>query len=439
MKFNANFKSIIFYSIAVVSICWCIYRDIQIEKQYTGDLVDRVVGARLQQDGISPYFYHWKVSDGMRYYDPLNNSATTKINDITASPFFHQLLYPISNFQQRTISKIWLVLEYLALLIMAIVALQFTKTKSQRWAVLFVMASFLYTYGWKNNIERGQMYLFIAFFAMLFYFFINRINLYAAALAGLLGMSLILIRPSTLLFLLPFLFLIKSYTFKYKIIFFSGAIIVLLFAFSSSKSRIYWTDYRTAINEHIKAHQHLNPTLQFNEPIAEYAKWEGWDTLQIEKDAKRFPYKKSGEFGNVANFINLGLHVKTPVWVLSSLGISFIILLGLLFFKKFYGTIQLDSFSIAIIGFCMYMVTDIFSPVYRHPYNASQWIFPLLLLATRYTPSSFRKIMIITIIAGLFLNSLALRLLPMQNTLGEYLIFISILGLLFTSKTQYVK
>lgn len=439
MKFDTNFKSIIFYAIAVVSVCWCIYRDIKIEKQYTGDLVDRIVGARLQQDGISPYFYHWKVSDGMRYYDPGNNSTTTKINDITASPFFHQLLYPISNFHQRTISKIWLVLEYLALFIMAVIALQFTKTKSQRWAVLFVMVSFLYTYAWENNIERGQMYLFIAFLAMLFYFFINLKSLPAAAFAGIVGISLILIKPTTLLFLFPFLFLLKRYTFKYKGVFLLSSFIVLIFAFGNSKSRLYWTDYSVSINEQIRDHQKLGPTLQFNTPIVEYGKWEGWDTLQIQKDAQKFPYKKSGEFGNVVNFINLGLHVKTPIWVLSALCIIFITLLGLLFIKKFYGTIQLDTFSIAIIGFCMYMASDIFSPLYRHSYNAGQWIFPLLLLATRYLPSSFKKIFIIAIIAGLFLNSLSLRIIPMQNTLGEYIIYASVLGILFTSKPQLLK
>jgi len=42
--------------LAVCSACWCIYRDIQIEKQYTGDLRNRIVGARLQIDGIPPYF-----------------------------------------------------------------------------------------------------------------------------------------------------------------------------------------------------------------------------------------------------------------------------------------------------------------------------------------------------------------------------------------------
>ncbi|MEJ0082702.1 MAG: hypothetical protein WDM78_17515 [Puia sp.] len=76
---------------AVFSIC--IWRDIQIEKKYTIDLRNRIVGARLQKDGRPPYFYKWKPNDGLRYYDP-NQTDTTYANAATASPFFSPFIIP---------------------------------------------------------------------------------------------------------------------------------------------------------------------------------------------------------------------------------------------------------------------------------------------------------------------------------------------------------
>ncbi|MDP9042728.1 MAG: hypothetical protein M3N30_12170, partial [Bacteroidota bacterium] len=44
-----------------------VIRDVMYDKQYPGDLRNRIVGARLQKDGKLPYHYHWQESDGIRY------------------------------------------------------------------------------------------------------------------------------------------------------------------------------------------------------------------------------------------------------------------------------------------------------------------------------------------------------------------------------------
>jgi len=78
------------------------------------------------------------------------------------------------------------------------------------------------------------------------------------------------------------------------------------------------------------------------------------------------------------------------------------------------------------------MLTDFFSPVHRFLYNGVQWFFPLLLLASGYN----KKYLWIYagIIAGLILNSVSLSFMPMENTLGEYLIFLFLLIFVFKYK-----
>jgi hypothetical protein len=421
--------------LATCSLCWCIYRDVQIEKQYPGDLRNRIVGSRLQMDGRSPYFYHWKsVPPDFRYYDP-ENYTIQKVSSVTATPFFHQLLYPIANLPQRTISRVWLVLEYLVLFIMTVLAIVMAKEQKQKWAVLFSSLFFLHSYAWTANVEVGQMYIIIPFVAMLFYFFMTRPHtLINAGLAGIFAMSLVLIRPTAIVFFLPFLLLTKQYSRKYRLIFVTGSLLVFVFAFGSSNARGYWSDYREAMTEHVKLHQDISPTVKNDEFVPVYEQWEGWDREQIKKDEAHFSYAHNGEHGNFFVFVRVLLHIKLKIWQLSVLCIGALAFLFLLFYRKFRRQ-PFTIYFIALIGFCLYMTTDFFSPIHRHQYNASQWIFPLLLVASGYTPS-FKKIYITGIIAGLLLNAIPVVIMPMQRTVGELLIYASLVGLLLTYKTN---
>ena len=431
---------ITFYLLAVTSLCWCVYRDIHIEMQHPNDLRNRVVGSRLQLDGLSPYFYHWKSADGIRYYDWSNNWPTVQVSNITATPFFHQLLYPIANLPQRTVSKIWLVIEYLVLLVMTVLALWLAKQPKQKWAVVITVLLFLHCYGWRTGIEQGQMYILIPLLALLFYVFITgNPSLFHAVPAGIVFSFLLLVRPNTILFFLPFILLAPRYNVKYKMLFSASFIFVFLFALGSSHSRLYWSDYRKALDEHVRS-QHDLPTLQIkNPPVPVLEQYEGWNRKQVEQ-ARLFAYHdRTNDQGNVFVLLNMllhkltqSVHVRTPLWVLSLLCIIFMLLLCTLFYRTYEHTGQLSVYTVSLLGFYLYMTSDLFSPVHRANYNASQWIFPLLLTASTY--SSIRKIYIAGILTGLLLNSMPVHLFRMQHSLGEYLLFASLLGILFFPK-----
>ncbi len=418
--------------LASCSFAWCIYRDIQIEKQYTGDLRNRIVGARLQKDGQPPYFYKWKKEDGFRYYDP-QNFDTLKVSNITASPFFHQLLYPIADLPQRVISKIWLAIEYLMLLIMIAIGLSLAKKRNQKPAVTIAASLFLYTNAWTGHISAGQLYLAIPFLALLFFYLINKSSYIVNAIfAGLCAATLLLIRPTTIIFFLPFLFIANRYAIKFKVAFVISGLLIFILAFGSHRERSYWMNYKTALSEQLKSHQGLHPAFQLNESDPRPVKWEGWDAEQIAEDASRFHYNYNNEHGNVFVFINTSLKTKIPVWLLAVFAGTFIILLLSAFFKRYPYSSSFNIRYIAILAFCLYMITDIFSPIHRFQYNASQWLFPLLLIASAYHPS--RKKIYVGIIVGLVLNSINLSFMPMEKTMGEYIVFLSILIFLYTSK-----
>ena len=60
---------VLFFCAALTALGLALYRDLTIGPVYTIDLRNRVVGARLMHDGISPYYYKWKTGDPIRYYD----------------------------------------------------------------------------------------------------------------------------------------------------------------------------------------------------------------------------------------------------------------------------------------------------------------------------------------------------------------------------------
>lgn len=414
--------------VAALVLGWTIYRDVQIEKIYPSDLRNRVVGARLQKDGKMPYFYKWKPADGLRYYDP-TNFDTLKVSNITTTPYFNQLLYPIADMEQRTISRFWVYLQYIFLFIMVGMALRFADTFLRKMMVFSVAVSFLFTHAWMKVIETGQMYLFIPLFAFAFYFFLSKPKNTAAALtAGLFAVSLVLIRPNTVFMFLPILFLAGKYHLRYKLTFLIPVIMVLGYIIGSGQQRALWADYAEGLSEQLKLHQDLEPTGQYNGADPGFLSWEGWNRNEIAAAQANTTYFNYSENGNFFVLVERIFGKKlSPVF----LNVASLLLIGIIaglfyFYNRKSG---FELYNIALLGFSLYMVSDLFSPFYRHQYNTVQWLFPLLLAAAGY----IKRYQWIygALAAGIILNIINTPYIKMEHTIGEYVILAAFLSLAF--------
>ncbi len=356
----------------------------------------------------------------------------------TATPYFHQLLYPVANLPQRAISRLWLAFEYLAVIIMVVLALFMVSTRRNKTVVLLTGLLFLFTSAWTRHVWQGQMYIFVSLFAMLFYFFLTRSpSVLNASLAAIFAVSMILIRPTAGLFFLPFLLLICRFPRRYLLSFFISALVIFFLAFGSSMSRVYWSDYRKALVEHIKLHQGMELGSVRYEPDPEFPFWEGWDMEQVKKDSRAFKYTEGSENGNIFVLIKVALKKKFPLWALYTAGLVFMAVIFFLFLKKYYPAKAITIYNVALAGFCIYMASDIFAPIHRFNYNTTQWIFPLLLIAS-HRPPSFKKVYYVGIMAGFLLNSVPFLFLPMQRTLGEYVVYACIVGSLLHTKPKSI-
>ncbi len=420
---------IIFFALV---FSWSVYRDIHLEKRYAGDLRNRVVGARLQKDGRSPYFYKWKQGDGTRYYDP-NNFDSLRVANITASPFFHYLMYPVAELPQRTISVIWLIGQYIVLTLIVALSLSLATTTQQRWCVIIAAALLLLTEAWKMHIGNGQNYSGLVLLAMLFYYCMRKKTLVMCLLAGICVAMLVLIKPTLVLFFVPFLFLLRMYSRQQLAVLLLPMAAACIWIGCSTHQMHLWKDYKQNITQQILLHQQESPEKQVNDPDPVFEVWEGIDPAAIQQAGKLFPDKIYSENGNFFVLTQQLFHIKINTTVLSFLSAACIVLLLLVFYLR-----HRDSgFTLpatALAGYCLFMTTDLFSPVYRHQYYAVLWLFPLMLGASLYQ-ESLKKIYVV-IAVGLLLNITNIPFLPMEHTMGEYIMLGGFIVLSLRRKTQ---
>lgn len=412
--------------LCAAAFAWCVNRDMEREKQYTVDLRNRIVGARLQMDGKLPYFYKWKPEDGIRYYDPIKLD-TTYTNAITASPFFHHLLYPIANLPQRQLSKIWLGIEYCLFIACVLIAFSLATTYWQRWAVAITGILGLFTVAWQLHVYLGQYYIVIPFLAMALVFCLRRKNSVTfALLAGCLAATFVFTRPSAIVFFLPFLLLRKQFSAKYLICFLAPILLLAGYSLLSPTERSLWADYKKSIAAHMKDHMSPDREERMDAYQPPYIhQWEGWHQDSIRDEMKKNYIDWKFEFSNISsiakNIFHINLSEKT---LIISLAVSWMLLVALFY----YESKQAANFNIAhaaIFGFCLYMLADFFSPIRRIEYYAIQWMFPLLLCASLYNPR--QKVLYILLAIGVLLEIADAPFIKMRHTLGELIILLALL------------
>jgi hypothetical protein len=434
IRMSSKSVYLIFLTICGMAFVYALYRDIRSQDHCSGsDLRNRVVGARIIKDGHSPYFYKWKESDGARYYDHDNydpdHCESGSLSTITATPFFHHLLYPIAEWPQSLIFRVWLVIQYLLWIGIVVFFFRLARTPVQQYAVLTIAILFLFTEAWTITIFYGQYYLFVPFFAMLFYWLVkNRKNELMAAAAGLVAITLVLVRPNALLFFLPFLLLYKTYPRNYLIVLAIPILFLTGWTVLDKTEIGLWKDYSAAIKGHIAAHQALQPFIH-SAPFWPLRQWEG-----IDADKMTDPGPKEGE-NEEGNFFLLVKRYYRPGLGLVPLQILTVcLILGVLgvFYLRHRAKEAFSPPQVAMLGYALYMISDLFSPITRWQYYTVQWIFPLLLAAAVYDRRD--KWAFLLLLAGLGLNVININRINIEHSIGEYLMLAALISLSFIRK-----
>ena len=108
-------------------------------------------------------------------------------------------------------------------------------------------------------------------------------------------------------------------------------------------------------------------------------------------------------------------------------------LLKMRFLKKNYRRPDISLAQLAMFGYCLYMLTDLFSPVTRWLYYAVQWLFPILLALATFPLRKFsdKALLIVGLVVGAGILVVGLPFAHVY-TAGEYLCFFTFLALTLT-------
>lgn len=406
-----------------------VYRDMQFEKQYPADLRNRQVGARLIEDGKLPYFYKWKQGDPERYYDP-SNADSLKVSVITATPFFHRLLAPVCDMPFSSLSKFWIAAQYTCFILIVVAALSLCTTPFNRLVVLNTAILFLYTEAWMMHVKSGQVYIInAALFSIIAWLLLAGKKQWMTIAAGFFITVLILTRPIAVVLLVPFLLFYKQ---NKKLLLFSALNCLLygLFCVASPFERALWKDYTAGMAEQVKLHQNMRPALQHNDTMPINV-LEGYNRTTALKLAATIPNKS--ENGNVFHLYHIYLHKVMPVYVLNGLWVITMFFCCFYYYRK-TKPLPFNIAAAVIFALTLYMLTEIFSPVYRHQYNTVQWL-PIALIALACM-RNYLNLAALFIVTGILLNVTNTHLLPMRHTIGEFFLLTGLLLAVYRSNNM---
>jgi hypothetical protein len=403
-----------FFIISIILIVLSMVKDARLENTYTGAaLRNRIVGTRYMQEGMDPYFSKWKPGMDERFLDPID-SPEYNVNRCTVTPSLLLLHVPLSFLNYSYIKFIWLLLELAAFVLILFFFIDLATTQQEKQLIIIVASFFiLASDSWHFHIDRGQMYVFYAFFISLAYWLSQKTFKMNQEMSGfILGFSAWL-RPPMIFMMLPF---IAGKKFRSLGGFAAGISIGILISLFAGQIPI-WESYFKAMS------------------IWSHAQLEG---MPMDLSLSSIKYPLTGEgvnlmlFGmdyDIEFFSIQALAMQYPGLALSPLILQLIyvglaLAIAIYFFIK--GT--KDYQSIFIIGFLLIMLNEYFLPAPRCSYNYVQWIFPLVLMAGRFDFSNVRLV-VIFLLAWFLLC--ALSWVPNNLIVGEALLWIGTLLFVF--------
>lgn len=416
MKYKKYIQHFVAFVIGILLLLPALLRDIKLEASYPSDLRNRQVGARLIKDGRLPYFYHYALADGTRYLD-IKNCGPLSASNITATPYLHQLLIPICELPFRKFSFLWLVITYALLAIMYVLVQTISTTVFSKVVAWLSVVIFPYTEAWKIHVYQGQYYLIIPFLLLVFYWlFIKKQTWLNILLIGIVGVSIVLVRPTAMVFFLPFLFLLKQYKQQIFSILTMG-ICAVVFLLANPFQKSLWQQYSAGIKEHIKIHQNAHPTLQTNPACPEVTNVEGFNLTEI--NAHLTPQTFYSEAGNFHTLWQMVVKQPLPLNQLYIIEFAVMLLLVITYYISHKKAHTFSILNAILLGFALLMLADLFAPINRGQYNTVQWIFALLLI-TQINFTNKTRWCLLLIWLGLILNIANVSFIKMEHTIGEY-------------------
>lgn len=403
------------------------------------DMRNRVVGARLMHDGISPFYYQWYPGAPLRYVieRDIDTNHYRRVSPVTSSPVFHRLLIPVSGYDEPVIDRSIYILFYVLLAIMMLIVIK--ESKDLLLTLLFFIP-FLFSDGWNFHILMGQVYFLFGFLLFLISLCLIRRQYLAA---GLLLALLVLLRPNCLVFIAPFFLMWRRYR-PFILGFFAGLAVYGLFVLSSPFEQENWRDYIASLRDYTRIHlAFLDPKPDAPKPSSVNIEpllprvFEGEDIEAMKRMKEQTPETRVNH--GPSNFFMIYKFVfhKAPGALLLHILLagSYLIVLGGLLWKRQQQAQQgWATEPLIFSGLLLYSLSCFFSPIITFPYQMPQWMTAgaLMLICHRKIPRTLIGLFLL----GLLLNLVYLPEINGLHTLTDMLFCATLLGVILLGRWE---
>lgn len=329
------------------------------------DFRNRVVAARIADAGMNPYHFKWDPSFPLEFYDPSdeNDMVFTRMTSPPTTLFVHQLYSSRPWTEQKAVNFFlgW------ALLIGIAGAVVFSQKKITAFASslsALVLGVFALSGAWQFHAERGQQYIYGAFFLTL-------AACFRGGASGVFSTFAAYFRPT--LGLSAFFAFRKDRGFRHLA---AAAItsVVLIIPVFLKVPLAWWKDYFSASRDwYLHVHNlqaRLDPALVKTFPMIGSA----------DGDAHLAHYENFGVWGNVFYHFLLKLFKWVPSY---NTGMIALVLLVLASGWILWKARSENALAFGLRFFSMIYLTDMILPAPRSGYNAVLF-FPALVMAAVY-------------------------------------------------------
>jgi len=379
-KFILNSVLVLSIAIAFLSLL----NDFRNTTNYPGvDFRNRVVGARVFDKGLDPYFFKWQPGMSERLLD-MSSSPSSTVSRLTITPpmlILHTSMSPLSYLSQRII---WLLVQWTCLLSIIWIFYSLTSSTNKKKLVLIFGFIFTSTYWWIFHVERGQIYICYTFLFALSYWLYKKRYKNSQLLSGFVFGLTIALRPTFILSIFP-LMLYKKWKMLLGVLF-CFLLLINITVFKGADFNL-WQSYTKAMHQH--------DLIQIGElPLAQY------EFFVIRNESKTKAVIENFIGIEVENFSMLSTNssFRTALgyfldFRLTSMQMKFIFAIFILLYVGYLAKIKFKNNKKSLlrsneiksellflsIG-TMIALSDFFLPAERTSYYNVQWLIPLFLL-----------------------------------------------------------
>jgi hypothetical protein len=383
------------------------------------DLDSRIIGSRLLEAGLSPYFYHWKSSDNLNLLAP-NISLPYNLNGVTTTPFFLWLQQPLAKLNYCNIKFIWWLIEEVLLFTTICLTCLVPQTLGKQLLTIVISSVFFcYSRNWWQHVYSGQYYILFAFVFALTIWLSGK----KKGSAFFIFPIITLIRPFFALATLPWLLRIKFFTLHFKYLVAGVVISIILLVVSGTINQMpEFTKAMKYYNSEIIGWQQretpVNPPLQSTKMEDCVIRT---DTVKGFGGGCLFP---------VQHYLKLlNIRLGDPLLFSALLLLAIFLFIYVTGYKRITGATE----NLLLASFIIYMLCELFTPANRNPYNMVEYLgLPGLLI------NKGNKTTIALFIAGLAFNHDFPFRFVYQREIGEILVLLSIYVIFFKRNTTAI-